>query len=294
MKNMLSQYYNLFPNKIYSKKENVYFFIENDKIVIIKINRSQLDEKEKNIKTVVENLANKNKNISIILKNKKDELITKYKNNSYILLKINTIDRKITLDDLNENNIIEHSEKNINNLEEKNIDKIEEKIIEFNNEYTTIQKTIDYFIGLAENCVQLLKKSYKKGELKLEANIDDIDKYSYEELNNPLNFEYIHKERSISNYIKYNIYEGIINYEEVEKIINDEKINIELLYYYLLYPNFYLNDVIKVIKEIKKENCLNKYINNNNIYLELMKYIYKRKKENLNEISDTFWINIWH
>lgn len=293
MKNMLSQYYNLFPDKIYSKKGSIYFFIENDKIIIAKINNSQLDEKEKNIKIVIDNFENKNKNISTILKNKKDELVTKYKNKNYILLKINAIDRKITIDDLEENNIVEYRENNNSSIEKITIDEIEEKIIEFNNEYAMMQRTIDYFIGLAENSVQLLEKSHKKGELKLEANLDDVDKYSYEELNNPLNFEYIHKEKSISNYIKYNIYEGTIDYEEIEKIINDEKINIELLYYYLLYPNFYFNDVIKVMKGIKKEICLNKYINNNIVYLEIMKYIYKRKKEKLNKISDAYWINIW-
>ena len=123
------------------------------------------------------------------------------------------------------------------------------------------------------------------GELYYHANGVDDSKIS--DLNN-----YQPKEKSISNYIKYNIYKGTINYEEIEKIINDEKIDIGLLYCYLLYPNYYLNDVMKIIKEIKKEACLNKYIINNNIFLELMKYIYIRKKENLNGISDLYWINI--
>ena len=292
MKNMLSQYYDLFPDKIYSKKGNIYFFIDDTKVTINRVNNSQLNEKEKNIKIIVKYFTNQNKNISTVLKNKKDEFITKYKNNNYVLLKVNVIDKKITIDNLEENNITGDIENNISNLEEKNIDEIEEKIIEFNKEYTLIQKTVDYFIGVAENCVQLLKKSHEKGKLELKANIDDIDRYNYEELNNPLNFEYICKEKSISNYIKYNIYKGTINYEEIEKIINDEKINIGLLYCYLLYPNYYLNDVMKIIKEIKKEACLNKYIINNNIFLELMKYIYIRKKENLNGISDLYWINI--
>ena len=44
MKNMLSQYYDLFPDKIYSKKGNIYFFIDDTKVTINRINNSQLKD----------------------------------------------------------------------------------------------------------------------------------------------------------------------------------------------------------------------------------------------------------
>ena len=73
------------------------------------------------------------------------------------------------------------------------------------------------------------------------------------EINNIANLEFGNMEKSISAYIKYKIYMDTLNYDEIYTLINNRMLNIELLYAYMLYPNFYFNDVIQIIDNCKKE-----------------------------------------
>ena len=83
-----------------------------------------------------------------------------------------------------------------------------------------------------------------------------------------------------------------LNYDEIYSLINNRMLNIELLYAYMLYPNFYFNDVIQIIDNCKKEKCIYKYIKYNNLYIKFMKYLYEELSDNIKFIGNNFWINL--
>ena len=156
-----------------------------------------------------------------------------------------------------------------------------------------MQRSFDYFIGLAENSIQLINKIKFDNLKHVVVNISDIDEYNYEEINNIANLEFGNMEKSISAYIKYKIYMDTLSYDEIYSLINNRMLNIELLYAYMLYPNFYFNDVIQIIDNCKKEKCIYKYIKYNNLYIKFMKYLYEELSDNIKSIGNNFWINLF-
>lgn len=296
MKNMLSTYYELYPDKVYTKNQKIYFFENENKILVKEIS----EENVQNVKIIIEkygNLIKKQKQFSEIINNKNGEITTKYKNKNYIVLKVNVVNKKVELEDLNSqiikiNDVMDIQKKETEKMK-KEIDDLESKIIEFNNEYKIIQKTINYYIGMSENAIQMSNKINNKNDANLIINVKNFDEYDYEEINDPSNFEISSKEKCISNYLKYKIYKNKIVDEEVDKIINFYEIDEIKLYMYLIYSNYYLSDVKKIIKEEDDEKILKKYIVGNLRLKKILEKIKEKiKDENTAIKKDNFWINI--
>lgn len=296
MKNMLSTYYELYPDKVYTKNQKIYFFENENKILIKEIS----EENAQNVKIIIEkygNLIKKQKQFSEIINNKNGEITTKYKNKNYIVLKVNVVNKNMELEDLNSQIIKINDDMNIQKKEtdkmKKEIDDLESKIIEFNNEYKIIQKTINYYIGMSENAIQMSNKINNKNDASLIINVKNLDEYDYEEINDPSNLEISSKEKCISNYLKYKIYKSKIVDDEVDKIINFYELDEIKLYMYLIYSNYYLSDVKKIIKEEDDEKILKKYIDGNLRLKKMLEKIKKKiKDENTAIKKDNFWINI--
>lgn len=287
---MLNKYYNLFPDKIFRKNNSFYFFENNEKIVIKMLDSIQI----KNISKLSDILKH-DKNLSKIILNNENKEITEYKEKKYILLRVIVINRRVYLDDLflKFENLAMKNADNTDLLDMiSKLEAIEKRMLEFNTEYLELQKSFDYFIGLAENSIQLINK-IKFDDLKhVVVNISDIDEYNYEEINNIANLEFGNREKSISDYIKYKIYMDTLSYDEIYFLINNRMLNIELLYAYMLYPNFYFNDVIQIVDNCKKEKCIYKYIKYNNLYIKFMKYLYEELSDDIKSIGNNFWINL--
>lgn len=287
---MLNKYYNLFPDKIFRKNNSFYFFENNEKIVIKTLDSIQI----KNISELSDILKH-DKNLSKIILNNENKEITEYKEKKYILLSVIVINRRVYLDDLflKFENLAMKNDDNTDLLDMiSKLVVIEKRMLEFNTEYLELQKSFDYFIGLAENSIQLINKIKFDNLKHVVVNISDIDEYNYEEINNIANLEFGNMEKSISAYIKYKIYMDTLNYDEIYSLINNRMLNIELLYAYMLYPNFYFNDVIQIIDNCKKEKCIYKYIKYNNLYIKFMKYLYEELSDNIKSIGNNFWINL--
>lgn len=287
---MLNKFYNLFPDKIFLKNNSFYFFKNNEKIVIKILDSIQV----KNISELSGILKN-DKNLSKVILNNENREITEYKGKKYILLRVKVINRNVYLDDLTlkfKNSTMKNAD-NTDLLDMiSKLETIEKKMLEFNTEYLDLQKSFDYFVGLAENGIQLISK-IKFDDLKyIVVNISDIDEYNYEEINNIANLELGSREKSISVYIKYKIYMDTLNYDEIYTLINDKTLNIELLYVYMLYPNFYFTDVMQIVDNRKNEKCIYKYIKYNNLYIEFMKYLYNELSIDAKPIGNNFWINL--
>lgn len=286
MKNMISENYNLFPEKIYKKGNEIYFFVNDDKYVMREyVKKSGIDE----LLQLSNEMYKKTKgNSSVLVPGVGNNYVYEYKRKKYILMKVNSIERNILLDDIiyltrskSEN---DSTTKNLEKYK-KQIDDIETKLLEFNKEYPKIQQSIDYFIGLSENGIQLLGKLNREEKNQNEgtiiAKIENIDEYNNEELNNPLNMEKNDYELALANYIKYRIYLLHVDYDEMENIFRNDKINHLKLYAYLLYQNYYLSDIVKITRNKEEEKIIKKYIDNRKKYLDFLLYYAEKAKINM-------------
>ena len=281
MKEFLLINYNLKIDKIY----NNIFFIKDEKIKIIKIKDISGIEKRINL---TNEMYKKNIMVNTFILNNKNEYITKKNNEYIILLKINENDEYIDLEE-----IIKYSN-NINYLERYNIldgykdeiDECEEKLSKYDKEVIEVRKTANYYIGMAENAVSLLK-DYKDESEELGHKIN-IYNYSKKELNNPMNFIKINKLYNISNYLKYKFINNKFDYYELEIIMKQIKTETEeaLFFSYMLYPNYYF-DIFENEINIKRIKNL---IKNNKKYINVLRYIQEKTKK-CKKIKLFVWIN---
>ncbi len=298
MKEIISEYYNLKIEKIYSKDDEMYFFINDYKINIKKVLIS-----ESEIANIVEisNKLYKNKyKINTIIVNKKGEYITKIKNEKIALMRENTIVEKVSLATIlniykiETNGTLTQQKSDTRNYS-KIVDDIEQKIITYNKEHQNIQNSMDYFIGLAENSIQLLNFYNKNKETKKNVGIiinnDNIRTAFEKEFYNPLNIQIGEKELAIANYLKWKIYTSYVDFDELEEL-SKENINYTLLLIHLLFPNFYFNDVKMIMSNKIDEKSINIYISKNNNYISFIKYYIKKYIDRIDGFNKKNWINL--
>ena len=230
----------------------------------------------------------KNIIVNTFILNNKNEYITKKNNEYIILIKINENDEYIDLEE-----IIKYSN-NINYLEKYNIlekykeeiDECEDKLSKYDKEVIEVRKTANYYIGMAENAVSLLK-DYKDESNELGHKVN-IYNYSKKELNDPMNFIKINKLYNISNYLKYKFINNKFDYYELEIIMKQIKTETEeaLFFSYMLYPNYYF-DIFENEINIKRIKNL---IKNNKKYINVLRYIQEKTKK-CKKIKLFVWIN---
>ena len=224
-----------------------------------------------------------------------NEKFVLFNNINYSLFKINTIFRKVELDDIMNSSIFvsyDNSNEIVNkwiNLWSDHIDYIEYQIDEYKTKYPYLEKIIYYYIGMAENSIQLLKSS----------NINSINKYiahkrigtstNLVELYNPCYTTIDTRVRDIAEYFK-----NIFFYSDEEKnslylkinyclqmLDNNEKI---LFFIRMLYPSYFF-DIYDDIILNKKENSILSQITSKNVEYE------RFLKNILNEIKKTTYID---
>lgn len=291
MKNFIKSKYNLNPLKIYKKNNYYFFFSNNDKIYIIKSQKSK-DYLDKLVK-ISNDLYNNGILISTFIINNNGEYYTKKGNEYIVLLKYNDISANdITLNDLNKYFAINHRDLESNNLAkewENTIDTIENEMSEYNKEYSLVQESLNYFVGISENAIQMIKEvNFSTNNISHKININNFNRF---ELNNPFNLINSNKMYDISNYIKYNFYNYTIDYNELHEIINkSSKDDIVVLFCLLLYQEEYFEIVKKILLGKTDEKELNKYINRVNDYKSLLRYI-KNSLHNVSIFNGLEWID---
>ncbi len=290
MKNFIKANYNIYPSKIFKNGNKYFFFSGNEKIFIIKLNKSNNINEKINISNRLYGLGIP---VSTFLLNNKKEYVCKKDDYYIMLLKYNDItDNQIYLEDIykydkafndiNKFNIIQYWE--------ETIDSIEMELTEYNKEYPLLQQSIDYFIGLSENAIELLNHiNYSNNSL---GHLINIDEYNRENYSNPLNIIKTNKMYDISQYYKYHFYNNSINYDELYVILNNIKDTSDLIFFYasMLFQENYFNCVKEIILNKKKEEDLYRYINNIKNYKELLKYI-KSILHNISHINDIEWLD---
>ena len=284
MKDFIYLNYDLYVDKIYFNKR--YFFFASDyKIYIIKFNKDSLEGMNKLI-----NLTNNLYTfipVNTFLLNKNNEFISKYNDEYILLLRVNNIEKDFELNDIYKFWNINSNLDNYNILDDwmKIIDNLEKKLTTYNKEYPIIQKSVNYFIGLGENAIELLM-DYNN---QINNNNDSIGhKLSYELFNNndlydPFLFIKTNKMYDISNYIKYKFLKNEIDYNEIELFfLNGNEYENVFLFSCLLYPSIYFDLVNNILLEKEEEGKIELFIKRRKKYIKLLSFCKKIVKNNKN------------
>lgn len=287
MKNAINYYYNLMPDYVHQSETKYYFEYNNSKYIFQECRRTI--EEVYQLYNLSIYLYNKKIYLHQIILNNSNELVTRINDKIYILMKvINKNERKINISDLNAFykftvptfELIDKS--NWHDLWIKKIDYVEYQIDENRKKYTCIINSIDFFIGITENAIQLLHEKINSNlyvsHIRIKLNMQ------VEELYNPLNIIIDSKARDIGEYIKNTIYdidnieEYFYNIEREFKLSNNE---LKLLFIRIIFPSNYFDLCENTLRNESNSNSFD-VMNNKIIYYEkkireIYNYLYEIK-----------------
>lgn len=299
MKKIINNYYNLYPDKIYKKEKNItYFFINNNKFNLVEIDRKKEDIEEQ-IK-ISNTLYYKNIKVNTFIKNKKNNFITTINNKNYILLKINEYEEtEVQLRDIInfDKSIVQKSgnmrENMINNWKLR-VDLIEKQVIEYNKEFPIIKKSINYFLGLAENAISYANNiKNEKNEKVVLSHTRLRKKLNIQTIYNPLLFIMDYNSRDVSSYLKMNYVNETNILDELEEAIFNKEFTafeINILYSRMLYPDYYFDEIEEIIYHRKNEEKIRKIIRNIKKYEKMLIELHIMLKKYIN-IEPVEWMD---
>ena len=299
MNNYIDYYYNLYPNTIEKVGRNYRFFLNNEKYYIIMYERN-LEEMDTLVKLNKE-MIERGSLVHEIVLTKDGKAVFLCDNNSYALLRVYINENiPIKIDDIfymldyndtiKPNNII--GRMNWANLWSSKVDYFEYHIGHLIKKYPYIYKTIDYYLGLAENAISYVK------DIKTPASLISICHRrigvtsTLFDLYNPFNLVIDYKVRDVAEYIKSVFFygenscvEGVVNSENMivdkcniilerifKKYIFDNEA-LKLLFARLLFPSYYFDLYENVIDNSLNENVISCIIKKSSAYEEFLKII---------------------
>ena len=276
MKDFLKNNYNIIVDKLYNCDNQIYFFINCEKIYIIKcdLDKEYLDY----LISLSNNLFYDGINVNTFIMNNQKEFYTKKDNYFYLLMKSNSFECVMDIDTISK---FEKYDSLLNNFNiyyewQKEIDNIEKELIEYNKEFVLIQKSINYFIGLGENAIELIG-FYEKLIDKYNSSIGHDISCFFDKKNtiyNPFSFIKVNRMYDIANYVKRILSISELDYSLIDKII-EKCSEYELIYLFacIIYPSDYFYVVKKVILGEYKEDMINIFVSNIENQKKLIEYI---------------------
>lgn len=281
MKNALNYYYNLNIDNIHQKNKNYYFKVNNLQYMLLEcINEEINDIYSLNV------YLTKNYPFYKIILNKDNKVITIINETNYILLEINNNIKELNLNEIIKINNI--SIVNFNKLRRDNwytlwtnkIDYFEYQINQIGKKYPIIRESFNYYIGLAETAISLIKSINNEG-MYLSLSHKRINNAF--DLYNPLNLIIDVRIRDICEYFKFCFFENKNIFKELELFLNYNKLSYNESVYFLarmLFPTYYFDLYEKIIANEVKEEEIKKIISKVDKYEKLLKYIYLNFKNN--------------
>lgn len=242
MQNQIKYFYNIEINNIRQKNNN--YYINNNFLLV---------------KTLLEKINNYsiNNNSYKVIKNKFNEYYSEINNSIYVLIMYNIDNRELNINDLN--NLIYIKEDVINwDVKWSNkIDYIEYYMSNNYNKNNIYFDNMHYYIGLAENAIQLCKNIKEKLYIQHFRTLYKQDLYEHLSINNIIIDTKI---RDICEYIKSSFFNNEVIYPNLVLNDNEKKLFLSRL----LYPSYYFDEY----KENEKLdlNQINKYIDKSNEY----------------------------
>lgn len=271
MKNAINYYYNLKAESIH-QQDNKYKFTTNLKQYLLCKYDGKIEELEE--KYYLQQYLNiKQIYCHRIIKNKYNQLITKINLKKYVLIELIFNNRIINLKDislLSNINVDKNSFKYINkdewkDLWKRKIDYIEYQINQLGKKYNIIIESNDYFIGIVENCIELIENEKIKSNNCTICHERIEEKTNTDDFYNPVNFIIDDKTRDIAEYIKKTLYKeqcnnkNLINYIMINNLYRNE---ILLLFARIMYPSIYFDSYEQILAKKIEEKELLKIINN--------------------------------
>ena len=281
MKNALNYYYNLNVENIHQKNKNYYFKVNNLQYMLLEcVNEEISDIYSLNI------YLTKNYPFYKIILNKENKIITLINETNYILMEINNSIKELNVNEIIKINNI--SIVNFNKLRRDNwytlwtnkIDYFEYQINQIGKKYPIIRESFNYYIGLAETAISLIK-SINNEDMYLSLSHKRINNAF--DLYNPLNLIIDVRIRDICEYFKFCFFENKNIFKELELFLNYNKLSYNESVYFLarmLFPTYYFDLYEKIIANEVKEEEIKKIISKVDKYEKLLKYIYLNFKNN--------------
>lgn len=287
MKNFIFNNYGIYPKKLYCLNDkNLYFFDQNDVYYIFVMNQNDIHENVIQVYyELIEEINTKNKKIRIngIVKNKNNELYCKKNNKKIILFRRQSCDSicDVTkyINDYEYLNVLNLDALDMKEKVEREIDEVEMLILDNDNENLLVRKSYNYFIGMAENAVQLLSEYNRNDEkyLGISENVLDFKDHYYF---NAFDLFRTNKYYNIALEIKKMVLLRQINYDAIDKIICDISENdMIFMFSIFLYPIEFF-DIVKLLFNCENDSLRVGYdkvvkiiINNVDYYLDFLKYV---------------------
>lgn len=299
MKDLLSYYYYLLPDKIHKYNNDYYFEFRNHSFCFYLYNGKVEDI------NYIYNLNNymiyNNYKINRIITNSQSNILTKKDNKYYILIEL-IINNKnnISLDNIIEFNQYKISINLLNRtnwylLWSRKIDNIEYTINHIKNKYRLLYSSIFYYIGLTENAISYIKY------FNLNNNNNNISichkriniNNSIRDFYNPINLVIDYKVRDIAEYYKSLFFNKNIDIKNIiNSFTNIKMSNVDYIYFYIrmLYPSYYFDLFDNIINNKCKENDILNITRLQEDYEYLLYEIYNVIKIHVN-IVGIEWIN---
>lgn len=288
MKNTLMYYYNF--NEITIIKHYKITYIKDDQNLYIFC-------RVQNINETIE-IYNITKNIPGFYKfkiNKHGDIFTPYNDNTYVLLKIpknnynlNWFKKPIKIINQSQKNYLDRT--NWYDLWTKKTDYFEYQHIHIKGKYKTIDESINYYVGMAENAISYI--SY----ISMQNNESESKTICHRRIVpnawDPLSCVIDYKERELSEYLKYifmnNEYQNVDIAKTIEEF-NCTEYGLQLLAGRMLYPSFYFDTCEKIINEREEESKLVSIIKRSEEYEEYVANIFSIINDK-NKIKNIDWL----
>ena len=298
MKNAINYYYHLYPVNIYQNEKQYKFVIDDLEYYLVPYN---FDLKQLSLTyEIYEYIWQYNIYCHQIIKNVMGEIATNINNKYYVLLKT----AKYNNQKIDFNNIMYyylatrslHLE-NISNTKSwrelwiERVDYFEYLIANYKNKFPLIRKTASYYIGLAENGIQLLlnvknNSDYCITHYRIKNNCTLFDFY------NPLEFIVDSKTRDVAEYCKEKFFYNTLDLNDVINYIDTNLYsNIDSIMFFsrLLYPSYYFDLCDEIIYNNINENTLSNIIVKNEEYEIFLSNILNYLKTKF-QIPDIEWL----
>lgn len=298
MKNAINYYYDLYPINVYQNDKMCKFSTNNVDYCLLQYN---YDEKSLNNVFELHNIVRQyNIYCHEIIKNKYKQLTTSITNKNYVLLKLSKFsDEKLTVNSLlyyPYATSLLHLERfntwnNWRNLWIEKVDYFEYQVLNFKKKYPIIQKSSSYYIGMAENAIQLLLGLEVVPELCISHRRIKKD-YTLFDLYNPLEFIVDYKVRDIAEYFKEQFFYNKIDLEDIAYYIDNHLFdNSQALLFFsrLLYPSYYFDVCNDIIYKNMDEKNIYEIISKISDYEQFLKNIFYSLKLKF-EIPEIEWI----
>lgn len=274
MKNVINYYYGIIVNEFKKTQSSFVFKMNNSEYEFIEY----YGDVNKLI-NIYSTLKFYRKEVTEIITNKQNGVITYYENKPYILLKkSNFRNEEIELSDIvnYDSNVHVKEELNWKKLWIGKLDYYEMQLDEIGIKYPILRKSFNYYLGLSEIAINLLNYVNPKN---VNYYISHKRLETKEDLFNPLNIIIDSRARDIGEYIKIKYFYDKIDINQLEEFIISSRFSkdeILLLLARLIYPSYYFDIYEKVFINNESEKELNKVIKKNTDYEAFLKDVYNR------------------